>query len=517
MASEPVPEYAEIERVYGLDAGPEATHRLQRLAAAFRQQFGADPELYTRAPGRVNLIGEHIDYEGYGVLPMALRLDTVVAIRRGGDKLVVGNLDGEKFPVVEYDTDPAQTVDVANHVWANYFLAAYKGVYDHLKAKGADPPKPVGLQVMVHGVVPLGGGLSSSAAIVCSSALAVLAVHGVQLTKGEVADFTCKAERYVGVTSGGMDQAISVMGQPNVAKLVEFNPVRAEDVHLPEPATFVIANTLAVSKKQETADRKYNLRVVECRLAAALMARKLGSDPAAAAKVHTLREIEPMIAAKYGEGLEGKLKAVEELLEEGHYLQDRVEKELGVPLAEIFAGEASPLRVLGVVRDEGFKLRDRAAHVYAEADRVYAFRAATEGGGDAGEAMARLGALMDASHASCSKLYECSCPELDALVEMAKGAGALGSRLTGAGWGGCAVSLVRREDAAPFMAALREQYYGPLLKGGRVAEGEMGEVLFSSPPSSGAAVLRIQLAPPEGEGEGAEEGAAEPAKEPVMA
>ncbi|GBF90169.1 galactokinase [Raphidocelis subcapitata] len=518
MASDPVPEYKEIESVYGLEGAPAATHRLQRLAAAFRKQFGADPELFARAPGRVNLIGEHIDYEGYGVLPMALRLDTVVAIRRGGDRLVVANLDAEKFPVVEYGTDPAQAVDTAHHVWANYFLAAYKGVYDFLASKGADPPAPVGLQVMVHGVVPLAGGLSSSAAIVCSSALAVMAVRGVHPTKGEVADFTCKAERYVGVTSGGMDQAISVMGQPGVAKLVEFNPVRAEDVHLPPGATFVIANSLTVSKKQETADRRYNLRVVECRLAAALIARKLGAPPAAAAAVRTLREVEPAVAEKFGPGLKGKLRAVDELLERGNYLQDKIEADLGVPLSELFAGEPSPLRVVGVVAGEGFKLRDRAAHVYSEADRVYKFRAAAEDESSGAEALPRLGALMDASHASCARLYECSCPELDTLVGVAKAAGAIGSRLTGAGWGGCTVSLVRHGDVGPFMAALRENYYSPLLASGRVTEGGMGEVLFASPPSSGAAVLRIKLAPSEGEeGAAVEAPARERKREPVMA
>lgn len=516
MASELVPEVTEIESVYGLEGAPEATHRLQRLAAAFRKQFGAEPELYARAPGRVNLIGEHIDYEGYGVLPMALRVDTVVAIRRAGSKLVVANADAVKFPVVEYGVDPKQAVDTANHVWANYFLAAYKGVYDHLESKGAPLPTPGGLQVMVHGTVPLAGGLSSSAAIVCSSALAVLAVNGVNLTKGEVADFTCKAERYVGVTSGGMDQAISVMGQHGVAKLVEFNPVRAEDVHLPPGATFVIANSLTVSKKQETADRRYNLRVVECRLAAALIARKLGASPGVAARVRTLREVEPAIAAEYGTGLEGKLKAVYDLIEPGHYLQDKVESELGVKLGDMFEGEASPLRVLGVVRDEGFKLRDRAAHVYAEAERVYAFRAAAEGSGPAppGEALSRVGALMDASHASCRDLYECSCRELDELVEVAKGAGAIGARLTGAGWGGCTVSLVQGDQVGPFLQALRERYFDPLISKGVVTAEQMKEVLFASPPSSGAAVLRIKLAPSEEE---VEEAAAVPAAaEPVM-
>lgn len=124
---------------------------------------------------------------------------------------------------------------------------------------------------------------------------------------------------------------------------------------------------------------------------------------------------------------------------------------------------------------------------------------------------------MDASHASCAKQYECSCPELDALVAAAKGAGALGARLTGAGWGGCTVSLVREADAAPFMAALREQYYKPLLASGAVTDAEMGDVLFSSPPSSGAAVLRVKLAPPEVDEEeaGAEE--QQEAPQPVAA
>lgn len=516
-ASSPVPIYDTIEPVYGLEGALHATHRLQKLAAAFRKAYGSDPELYARAPGRVNLIGEHIDYEGYGVLPMALRLDTVVAIRRGGDKLMIANLDAEKFPPVEYGTDPSQAVDVAHHVWGNYFLAAYKGVYDHLNKKGLEPPAPVGLQVMVHGVVPLAGGLSSSSAITCSSALAVLAVHGITLTKGEVADFTCRAERYVGVTSGGMDQAISVMGAPGVAKLVEFNPVRAEDVHLPAGATFVIANSMTVSKKQETADKRYNLRVVECRLAAALMARKLGASVEAAARVKTLREVEPMIAERFGPGLEGKLKAVEELLGHDTYLQDRVEVELGTPLDKVYEGQASPLRVLSVVRDEGFKLGDRAAHVYSEADRVYSFRAAAEDPSLGDDALRRLGQLMDASHASCAQLYQCSCPELDALVKVAKGAGAIGSRLTGAGWGGCTVSLVHEKDVLPFMAALRDQYFTPLVAKGAITEAQLPGILFSSPPSSGAAILRIKLAPSEDEEAAEEVEADKVARQPVMA
>jgi N-acetylgalactosamine kinase len=203
--------------------------------------------------GRVNLIGEHIDYEGYGVLPMAIANDTVVAVRRTADgtTLAVANVNAAEYPAATFSTDPAQPVDTANHSWANYFLAAYKGVFEHL---GAAAPAPAGLQVMVHGTVPLGrglrvfvccflfwpadaresplshtrlfaqtnkpthdqkkptnkqnkgSGLSSSAAIVVASSLAVLAAHGLSASKAAVAEFTCTAERHVGVTSGGMDQ-----------------------------------------------------------------------------------------------------------------------------------------------------------------------------------------------------------------------------------------------------------------------------------------------------------------------
>uniref|UniRef100_A0A383V891 Galactokinase n=1 Tax=Tetradesmus obliquus TaxID=3088 RepID=A0A383V891_TETOB len=518
MASLPIPEVEEIEAIYGLEGAVEATSRYQRLAAAFKEKYGQAPEIYARAPGRVNLIGEHIDYEGYGVLPMAIRQDTIVAIRRGGDKLVVANLEAEQYPEIEFGTDPAQALDVAKHTWANYFLSAYKGVFEHLQSKGIAAPSPVGLQVMVHGTVPLGSGLSSSAAIVCSSSLAIAAVLGVagSLTKGDVSEFTCTAERHVGVTSGGMDQAISVMGMPGVAMLVEFNPVRATDVQLPAGSTFVIANSMAVSKKAETADRRYNLRVVECRLAAMMLAVALGKPPGEAAAVTTLKQVEPAIIDKYGPGAEAQDKAVRELLHEGVYMPEEVEGLLQRPLASIYEGNASALRVLGVVGPEGFRLRDRALHVYSEAGRVYGFRDVCKSDAAAEDKLSQLGSLMDASHASCAGLYECSCAELDALVGAARAAGALGARLTGAGWGGCTVSLVREADAPKFIAALREQYYAPLVAQGVVKEKDLGECLFASKPSSGAALMKLKLASHEQPAEAPTQPAAAPAEQEAV-
>ncbi|PRW59155.1 Galactokinase [Chlorella sorokiniana] len=493
-AGDPINVYSELEPVYG-DATETARRRYETIKAAFVERFGSAPEAYARSPGRVNLIGEHIDYEGYGVLPMALAVDTVVAVRRGCDQLVVCNVDAAKYPEKVFSVDPAQEVDVGKHNWGNYFVAAYKGVFEHLAEKGQQAPAPVGLEIMVHGTVPTGGGLSSSAAIVCASAMAVMRMHGIEFTKGEVAEFTARAERYVGVTSGGMDQAISIMGMPGIAKLVEFNPVRASDVVLPEGTVFVVANSLAVSNKAESATKHYNLRVVECRLAAAALALALGQSREEARKIITLKEVEPLIEAKYSgpkaSTSGAQLAAVQELLHDGAYSTGEIEELLGTKLTDLYEGNASALRVLGA--NDSFELKKRALHVYAEKQRVPDFRDVCNSGAPVDEKMAKLGQLMDESHASCRDLYECSSVELDALVQVNKGAGAIGSRLTGAGWGGCTVSLVRQEDVDAFIEKVKEGYFQGLVAAGRIKAEELGEHIFASKPAAGGAVLNLRL------------------------
>ncbi|EFJ41193.1 hypothetical protein VOLCADRAFT_98854 [Volvox carteri f. nagariensis] len=463
-----VPLFSDLADVYPDSTG--VAERYKQIATAFELAYGAKPDFYARAPGRVNLIGEHIDYEGYGVLPMAIRQDTVVAIRTapGTDKLVIGNVEASRYPTAEFGLDPTQEVDVGKHSWANYFLSAYKGVFELLKATRPDSvPEPVGLQVVVHGQVPTGSGLSSSAAIVCSSMLAVLSALGVppaELDKAAVAEAACKAERYVGVTSGGMDQAISMMGQQGVAMHVEFNPVRGVCVVLPEGGTFVIANSLAVSNKAETAPKRYNLRVVECRLAAVLLAMKLGmSAEDALGKIRTLRDVEPLIAEKYGNA-DGATcaNAVSEHLAEQYGMAEIEDALGGRKLGELFSGEAGSLRALAVAEADkyGFPLRKRAVHVFSEAQRVLDFRTVCEDVSlSPAERLTRLGGLMNDSHGSCADLYGCSCDELDELVAVARGGGALGARLTGAGWGGCTVSLVRDADVEAFLETLKDKYY----------------------------------------------------------
>jgi N-acetylgalactosamine kinase len=129
--------------------------------------------------------------------------------------------------------------------------------------------------------------------------------------------------------------------------------------------------------------------------------------------------------------------------------------------------------------------------VYSEANRVHLFQAATQSNQEEEEVLQRLGKLMNESHTSCSLLYECSCPELENLVDICRRNGALGARLTGAGWGGCVVALVKENEVPSFITALKEVYYYPKVKKGSIKIEDLDLYVFDSKPSGGAAILRL--------------------------
>ena len=333
---------------------------------------------------------------------------------------------------------------------------------------------------MVDGRVPTGSGLSSSSALTCATAVAVMAAHQLSFTKAEVADFTCKCERHSGTQSGGMDQAISIMGEVGVAKLVDFNPVRASDVKLPKGSAFLIGNCLAVSNKAVTAHERYNLRVMECRLASIVLAMELGVAQAEALEYSTLLQVQKLIGS-----LEESEKAADKLLHDGAYTKVELEEKLGKSLEELFKGSPASLLVLQH-NTKGFKLHDRSVHVYSEAARVHKFSDECA----ANPSLQRLGELMNASHESCRNFYECSCKELDELVEAFRSCGAIGARLTGAGWGGCAVALVELDMVDSVLSRVKDMFFKARIESGRLLEDGISEALFASLPSSGAAILK---------------------------
>ncbi|KAK9182162.1 hypothetical protein WN944_025305 [Citrus x changshan-huyou] len=492
----PVPTLASLKEVYGEGSQlEEAQLRFGNLKSKFIQVFGHAPDVYARSPGRVNLIGEHIDYEGYSVLPMAIRQDTIVAIRKhvSGEAekvLKIANVS-DKYSLCTYPAEPDQELDLKHHQWGHYFICGYKGFYEYVKAKGLDVGPPVGLDILVDGIVPTGSGLSSSAAFVCSSTIALMAAFGVEVPKKEIAQLTCECERYIGAQSGGMDQAISIMAKSGFAELIDFNPIRATDVQLPAGGTFVIAHSLAESLKAVTAATNYNNRVVECRLAAIVLGIKLGMKPQEAiSKVKTLSDVEGLCVAFAGKnGSDDPFLAVKEFLHEEPYMAKDIEKIIEEKLSSIFANSSSSLDVLNAAKH--YKLHQRAAHVYSEAKRVYAFKDTVYSNLSDEDKLRRLGDLMNDSHHSCSVLYECSCPELEELVTVCRDNGALGARLTGAGWGGCAVALVKESIVPQFILNLKEQFYQSRINQGVINKNDLGLYVFASKPSSGAAIFKF--------------------------
>lgn len=253
--SGPIPVADNLEAIYGAEKAVEAGTRVGALAEAFRAAYGVEPTFYVRAPGRVNLIGEHIDYHGYSVLPMALQTqDVIIAVAvTGGGSVRVSNVNA-KYGSAELPLSPDAPVDQSQGVhWHQYVQCGYKGAFDFIRTKaktaggaGVSVPEPSGIAMMIDGRVPAGAGVSSSSALVVSSLLAVARANGIDkhMSRAELGEAGRVCELYIGTMSGGMDQAISSMGNAGAASLIDFEPLKATPVALPHDAAFVVSNTL---------------------------------------------------------------------------------------------------------------------------------------------------------------------------------------------------------------------------------------------------------------------------------
>lgn len=464
----PPPIYSTVQQ---LAQGSQANEkRYASLLEAFEAKYGGKPSHLARAPGRVNIIGEHVDYSGYGVLPMAIEQDIAIACRPNATgqlrfaNVNEGSYSDHRCPVGGFEIDRKQIV------WYSYVLCGVKGTIEELGIQN-----PVGMDVLVNGSIPPASGLSSSSALVCSAALATLCANGAELpSKRELAEMCARSERFIGTQGGGMDQAISFLGEPGKAMMIEFNPVRPTEVTLPQGYCFIISNTNVRANK--AAAGSFNTRVAECHISARVMAKAKGLD---------WREVKKLLPLADALGLSPNEMApvVGATLHREPYSRAEICSVLGVSDEEM-ARECLTEKSMDV---GSFKLHDRARHVYEEAARVYEFKSTANSGGGVASSSAtaeKLGRLMDESHSSCSVQYECSCEELDRLVALSKEGGALGSRLTGAGWGGCAVSLVREDDAHRFMEGLKEGYYSK-------CGGDISTSLFATQPGGGAAVCKL--------------------------
>jgi len=417
----------------------------------------------------VNLIGEHMDYNGLPVLPMAIEREILIAFApRTDNKVFMQNASADFAPVSFENT--ADIPRSPQGSWDNYAKAAFQKLNAEL-----DVDQFPGVDMLVSSTLPTAAGLSSSSALVVASALVYLAVLDQVLdediTRIELADMMAEAEHYVGTRGGGMDQACILNAQSGHACKIDFFPLRVESPPLPEGMAIVVCDSTVKVEKSGAALLRFNRGPRFCALGTALVEKHLQSV------------IDPDVEIdRLGDMWLGPLCLT---TEEGAAYIDAAIPEERLTLAEIARRlGTTPAKVTAKYLDDmpepedGFPLRAMLRHQYSEYQRVEFARDALLAG-DTDE----FGRLMNESHQSCADDFFISSRELDALADAAREAGALGSRLTGAGFGGATVSLVREKDVDRFVERVGQLYYRDFL--GR--EGE--PPIFVARPSDGAGYL----------------------------
>lgn len=359
------------------------------LRLAFSALFGREPEVVLRAPGRVNLIGEHVDYNDGLVLPLAVdRYCWLAAAPRPDEVLRVHSLQFDE--TVELDS--AARAGNRRH-WSDYVAGvAWSLRRARTPIRGAD--------LMVDSDIPVGAGLSSSAALEVATAQALLALSGQRLDGIDVALVCQRAENdYVGANVGIMDQLTACLGIAGQVLLIDCRSLAVEPILIDETEVAVmVANTMV---KHDLAGSGYNERRKECAEALSLVKK---THPGAS----SLRDVRWW---------------------------------------QIEAGATN----------WPHSLMQRARHVTSEIERVEKAAIALKQ-----RAYPELGRLMNESHASLARDYEVSSPELDRMAQLARDLGAYGARMTGGGFGGCVVSLVMAREAISFARQLADAYEAEL-------------------------------------------------------
>ncbi len=356
-----------------------------QILDGFKARFGTTANVY-RAPGRVNLIGEHTDYNEGFVLPAAIEFYCWAAVASRTDRKIVIHSENYNESVEE----PLDSLSpLAKKHWANYSL----GVAWALRQAGETLN---GANIFISGEVPLGAGLSSSAALEVSTGFGLLTESGQTVDRAQLAQICQKAENdFVGAHVGIMDQFVSCYGRASHALLLDCRSLEHKYVKLPADIQLVICNSMV---KHELASGEYNARRAECEEG-----------------VRILRIVLPHIRA----------------------LRD-------VTLAQLEEHrQILPPKVIA-----------RCRHVITENGRVKSAVDAFQSGN-----IKALGPLMQESHRSLRDDYEVSCKELDLMVEIAAGQpGLIGARMTGGGFGGCTINLVESTAVADFKCKVAAEY-----------------------------------------------------------
>jgi galactokinase len=356
---------------------------VRQVVHAFNRRFKRDPDVIVSAPGRINIIGEHIDYNDGYVLPLAIDRRVFAAAKKRTDKKMIGYS-------VNFQAEANLNPRHPTGEWGDYV----RGVIDRYRKKKF---KVTAFEAAFAGDVPVGAGLSSSAAIEVCAAYMFKKLFRYGNKPKDLALLAQEAEvKYVGVNCGIMDQFISALAQKDKALLIDCQTLRTQAIPFELPDyEIVLCNSMV---KRRLASSEYNLRREECDKALKAIKKKTRG-------VKSWRDVKP------------------DMINDQKILKDPIHQH-------------------------------RAKHILSETNRVGAAVRALK----ASDAE-KLGELMLQSHASLRDDYEVSCPELNVLVEIAQDAeGFVGGRMMGGGFGGCTINLVQSEEVSGFKRRIRRLY-----------------------------------------------------------
>lgn len=468
-----------------LDSSDEVMHRMASLMKdRFKERYGTDPTFLARAPGRVILIGEHLDYNGMPVIATATSQGTIFAgCLDNTEYIEVGHLEdtiygGGKLRSngirVACDEGPEKAKLDLN--WLQYISWGLKPLVSSL----ANHRRTVsgGGRLLVGGDLPRAGGLASSSSLVAGSALVAARLNRRRIPKQEIALLAAQGERVgAGTRGGAVDHTMSMCGVRGCALKISFTPhLGIREMKLPMGLALIAVGSGVSAEKgfDDQVKKQFNLRAAECRIGAALLARRLNVhlDKSVTTAGQLLFQAQKTSRMNCDTISQLKEQAMAVMAVEEVISLERAQKELDV--SEI---ELRNRFLLGTTATE-FKVGMRMAHVLTETERVEEFAAVVndERLSDS-DKVERLGKVLNAGQTSLREWFESSCAEVDELVKFCLESGAVGSRMTGAGWGGYTINILRSERVAHFLNCVIE----------RVGDSAVLEIS----PSSGACIYAI--------------------------
>jgi len=449
---------------------------LEKVQSTFLPE---DEIIFIKAPGRVNLIGEHTDYNMGPVLPCAIDKEIVFCIRSNGISEIRAKNVSTDFHDIHFSLDQPIEPYPKGH-WGNYIKAGVNGILKYLNSESSNKKKHLkGCDIIVSSTLPQAAGLSSSSALVVASAFTFVLINQLELSKINIAEICAKAEHFVGTAGGGMDQATSLLGRENTFLKMEFNPLRVEQIKAPEGIQLILFHSLIEAEKSGKARVEYNRRVLECRMGVDLFNRFVRNElKGEFPDIRFIGEVKPEIINLDTIKLDNLVTQFLNQLPAAHTIVEFTE---AIALTE----NELTSRYQSILQNDqlkeppgGFKIKSRFKHVYTECQRVNKTVDCLQNNN-----LDKLGPLINESHNSLSQDYQVSTPEVDELISILLDNGASGARIMGAGFGGMILAYTDATKMDYLIERAKNAYYRQKIN------GNLDNFIFPCVVADGAGLL----------------------------